>query len=123
MKFYADRTYNYHRSCWRYKHGNIGADENHPCYFCGHELPMKYVDETECKVCGIMICPICKNCLCTITDLQYSTLIRIHEKHCCHLNEYKGKIELEEPYDHRLVENYLTTIQTCYDAEKKKGNV
>ena len=119
----TNRTYDYHRTCWRYSHGNVQANEDHPCYFCGEPLPMKYVDKRECKVCGIMVFPQCHNCLCTISDVQYSTLIRIHKKYCCHLNEYKGSILLEEPFDHELVRNYLETIQTCYDAEKELGNI
>jgi len=121
--YHTERIYNYHRSCWRYKYGHVGSEESHPCYFCGHNLPMKDVDKIECKVCGVMICPKCGKCLCTISDFQYMTLCRIHQKYCCRLPKYEGKIELELPYDSGLVKNYLTTIQTCFDAEKKNGNI
>ena len=120
---HTNRTYNYHRSCWRYKKGKVKSSESHPCYFCGEMLEMKFVDKRECAVCGIMKCPSCHNCLCTITDVQYSTLIRIHEKYCCHLDEYKGVIELEEPYDHKLVENFLKTLFVCYSCEKENWNL
>jgi hypothetical protein len=121
--YHTDRTYNYHRSCWRYKHGNVRKSEDHPCYFCGELLPMKYVDRRECVVCGIMKCPACHNCLCTITDLQYSTLIRIHKKYCCHLDKYNGIIELDKPCDPTLANNYLKVLQTCSSAERENGNI
>jgi hypothetical protein len=101
----------------------VKKEESHPCYFCGHLLPLKNVDKTECKTCGVMLCPKCKNCLCTITDLQYSTLIQIHQKYCCNLPKYSGFIQLKEPYDRQIVRNFVQTLNVCYKAEKENGNI
>lgn len=120
---HTDRSYDYHRTCWRYTYGNVDEGENHPCYFCGYDLPMKFVDKRECVVCGIMVCPSCKNCLCTITDEQYSTLIRIHEKYCCNLPEYSNEIELEKPYDQAIVDQFVKVLNTCWGYEYEKGNL
>lgn len=121
--FHTDRLYDYHRTCWRYKYGQVDKKENHPCYFCGNLLPMKFVDKIECKICGTMVCPSCHNCLCTITDLQYQTLIRLHKKYCCALPKYTGHVELESPYDTTLERGFVKAINVCYDAEKKNGNI
>ena len=117
------RTYNFHRSCWRYKHGNIKESENHPCYFCGYDLPMKIVDKIECKVCGIMVCPSCHNCLCTISDLQYKTLCRLHKKYCCNLSNYKGKVTLRKPYDLTIAKGFFKAVEVCYNAERDNGTI
>jgi hypothetical protein len=120
---HTNRSYDYHRTCWRYKYGHVSKNENHPCYFCGHGLPMKFVDKRECVVCGIMVCPSCKNCLCTITDEQYSTLIRIHEKYCCNLPDFIGRIELEKPYDQAIVNQFIKVLTKCRGYEYEKGNL
>jgi hypothetical protein len=121
--FHTNRLYDYHRTCWRYTYGYVDASEKHPCYFCGYDLPMKIVDKIECKVCGTMVCPSCHGCLCTISDLQYNTLIRLHKKYCCNLPKYKGVVELAEPYDSNLTNGFVKAINVCFEAEKKNGNI
>jgi len=117
------RSYNFHQSCWRYKKGSIGKEENHPCFFCGHPLSLHLIDKMECKTCGIIKCPSCENCLCSIPNLQYKTLCRLHEKYCCNLPNFKGIIELGGPVSLVIVNNFVKTIQVCYDTEKKNGNI
>lgn len=82
------RDYNFHHTCYRYTHGNPPSkDEVHPCFFCGEKLPLTTI---ECKTCGIMVCTNCHNCLCTIDDDAYNTIVKVHKQICCHLDKYDG---------------------------------
>ncbi len=108
------RKYNFHRSCWRYGHVAVSELEKHPCFFCGWSISLTTV---ECSKCGIMICPNCKKCLCNIPLLSYITLIRIHEKYCCHLDKFKGVIELDGFIDNNLVKRCETVLSCCAQLE------
>lgn len=119
------RNYNFHRSCWRYKNGKVHSDESHPCFFCGHELPMKDAAQTECKECGIIVCPNCHNCMCTISDMEYQTLERIHNMYCKHLYKWDGSIYLNPrvPFSQNIVAQCEKTLQRCYELEVKNGTI
>jgi len=108
-------SYNFHNSCWRFKHGFISPDEKHPCFFCGFQIDISVMD---CPKCGIMPCPKCGKCLCNIPLLTYITLIRIHEKYCCNLPEFDGKIKLSGFVDNDLICNCEKTLSYCKSLEK-----
>lgn len=105
------RDYNFHRSCYRWKQKKTpDLNEPHPCFFCGSNLSLSV--NKECKKCGIMICPKCNNCLCTISDDKYITVTAIHEKYCCHLDQFTGDITIEG--DKKLIETCEEVLTNCY---------
>lgn len=106
-----NRNYNFHQSCYRYKQEKIpDINEKHPCFFCGSSLSLSV--NKECKKCGIMICPECNNCLCTISDIKYFTLTAIHEQFCCHLDKYTGFIVIEG--DREIIETCEEVLTNCF---------
>jgi len=107
-------NYNFHANCWRFKHGHISPDENHPCFFCCYEINVTVPD---CPQCGIMPCPQCRRCLCNIPFLTYMTLIRIHKKYCCNLPEFSGVIELNGFVDNDVIHNCEKTLKHCKSLE------
>lgn len=113
----TNRTYDYHRTCWRYKFGKVGKNEEHPCYICGKPIPLKHVDKLECGVCGVMICPNCHNCLCTLSDQDYNTLIHIHKNYCCNLDKFDGTIELTREHSLHIGTNFLQVLNKCKEYE------
>lgn len=107
-------NYDFHRNCWRYQRKSVEETEHHPCYFCGSSL---ILTTRECDECGIMICPECGHCLCSIPLLTYITLIKIHENYCCHLDTFKGTIKLEGIVDNALVKNCEHVLTNCAKIE------
>lgn len=103
-------NYDFHHTCWRFKHGLISPDEKHPCFFCGFDIS---ISTDDCLSCGIMPCPSCKRCLCNIPLLTYITLIRIHKKYCCNLPKFTGRIELDGFVDNTLIRNCEKTLARC----------
>ena len=116
-RYFSKRNYNFHRSCWRYEHGNVDENEIHPCFFCGHSIALT---TPECKECGIMVCAECNHCLCTISDSEYETLVTIHSLYCCHLDQFTGKIKMPLPAHQGIVRQCEKTLQNCYNLEFNK---
>lgn len=109
-----DRTYKFGSCCWRFEHGHIHPDEKHPCFFCGYSISVR---EDDCSTCGIMPCPNCKNCLCTINDIKYLTVIAIHHLYCKKLDTFAGKIDLPEGFDKDVIRCCEHAIKHCYAVE------
>lgn len=109
------KQYNFYHTCWRYKFGKVFEWEVHPCFFCGNSFDLK---AEVCKKCGMVICPICKKCLCKIPLLSYITLVRIHEKYCCNLDRFKGKIELSGFIDNDMVTRCRKILLNCAKLER-----
>ena len=115
-----NRDYDFHNTCWRFKHGCVSEDEHHPCFFCGY--PIKVATE-DCSVCGIMKCPFCGKCLCNITDNKYKTVTTIHNCFCKHLDIWEGIILPSKEADLTVIKHCERAIQNCYDIEKTLGNI
>lgn len=115
--FGNNRVYNFHKTCWRHTFGHVSPSEVHECFFCADKIPLT---THECAKCGIMICPSCHNCLCSISPYTYDTLVRIHSKYCCDLPNFEGKIELDGIVDMGIIKRCETVLQTCFDLEFKK---
>jgi hypothetical protein len=109
-------SYDFHRSCSRYQKGGVSKEEEHPCFFCEYPLKMTL---KECKECGIIICPNCGRCLCNIPFLSYLTLVRVHEKYCCNLDGFDGKIELDGFVDSSLMKRCERILSTCKKYQKE----
>lgn len=110
----SELEYDFHRSCWRYLHGKVLETEAHPCFFCGEDIPLT---TTECGKCGIMICPGCGKCLCNISVLARITMFKVHQTYCCHLPDFKGKIELSGPVDADVVRHCEKSLMVCAQKE------
>jgi hypothetical protein len=110
-------SYDFHRSCWRYKNGNISSSEEHKCFFCKTPIPLT---SNECLECGIMPCPNCGKCLCNIPLLSKITLIRIHEKYCCNLDKFDGQIILNGFVDNDIIKNCEDILMECKKYEVKQ---
>lgn len=104
-------NYNFHHSCWRFTNRHPPRRwEVHPCFFCGQGIQ---IGTNECPTCGIMICPVCHNCLCTVPALTRLTLFRIHAKYCCDLPNFSGKIELDGFVDNDVIKRCETALRDC----------
>jgi hypothetical protein len=115
------RSYNFHRCCYRYQEGRTVPDtEIHPCFFCGEKIPLK---TKECLTCGIMPCPSCGKCLCSLHDIEYEALTYLHNRYCKHLANFIGvvyipsKLHIPETVD--IMNHFLNAVSHCYEMEFK----
>ena len=98
--------------CVRY--GSMTMDETHPCYFCGFPIP---VTLEYCK-CGIVPCPECHNCYCTITKEVQDALVKLRNKYCCNPINFARGIGYETDSDlQKLVPHYKTAFNYCRNLE------
>lgn len=110
----TNRNYQFGHSCWRFLHGHIDPSEKHPCFRCLHPIE---IGTQECPDCHVMICPSCGCCLCTLTDQEYETLVYVHQRYCCHLDQYDGSIELTRDHAIHIVANCLHVLNYCKQCE------
>jgi hypothetical protein len=111
-----------HHTCWRYKHGCVRPSEEHPCYYCGFDIPLS---TKECPECGVMICPSCGKCNCNVPLISRLTVHQIHSKYCMHLDKWKPgfRITLDGIIDNDVVKNFHKILNRCYIYEREQGNI
>jgi len=97
-------------SCWRAKNSTVYSGEQHPCFFCGHDIDVK---TQKCYRCDIMICPTCHKCFCNISILTKITLARAHEKYCVFLDKFEGEVSLDGFVDLNVISNFKEAISYC----------
>ena len=105
--------------CVRIQLDNIQKGERHPCFFCGFAIDVGALE--DCPECGLKKCPGCGKCLCTITDNERDTLIRIHKTYCCNraaLLDFEG-ISLEG--DEIIIRRATKSLEYC-STKFRAGN-
>lgn len=102
--------------CVRY--GSMTMDETHPCYFCGFPIP---VTLEYCK-CGIVKCPQCHNCYCTITKEVQDALITLRNRFCCNPFNFVNGLDTRDYRELlRLVPHYPDALNYCRNLELEKS--
>jgi hypothetical protein len=115
--FYFNKIHNYDYSqnqCPRVKNNLITENEKHPCYFCGHPIPVTVED---CSKCSIMPCPECGKCYCDVTFDDKFFLYLFHTT-CCH-NIYKSN-GVEDLPKYLQTHSLAKTCQKAFDYCKKQ---
>lgn len=104
------------KPCVRMRAGSIRADEQHPCYFCGHPIPVRNEPKLICLDCYTMRCPACGKCYCAATSVEMDALRIIHNRYCCNrgaLANFRGFGGELDFAPHELLENSAKALRYC----------
>lgn len=100
--------------CVRY--GNMKNSETHPCYICGHPIP---VTIAYCR-CGIIKCPECGSCACpsSMSKEVFDALIKLRSKYCCNPINFSNGLDFAGDRTLLdLVPHYIDAFNYCRNLE------